>query len=361
MKKMIAVLTAVVVFSISLAACGEKRNPYDKYLDEINAAYLSEDYLEEQQSEVEAIIDDYSERIKQASDDNERESLKNECMEKMAEIDKKDLAEAKLRAEAFFDSMKCVIMPYQTSVEYASELRYTYGYATTAEQINAAIDKLESIVADCSDSTSASISLGGVTFDVTFTCSLDDEGLPVVESKCSQDWASLKLKNNTFFGLRFYAFADGNIKDREIFNQHMVDNSVCKETLCKRVDVYYPGLVSVINRACNVKLQDNMMYTVIDGSNDGKDNYYDDPQQASFGFTDASTIRADIITKEQLDVIQSDSETYVNAYGATVSRGNTNGNDADFIAVGFNVYPGEYQCAKGAEISSNDAYFVIML
>ena len=359
MKKVLALLTAGLLLSASLTACGEE--PYEKYLVELNEAYSSEDYLEEQQDEIEAIINDYSEKIKQATDDDERESLKTECIEKMAEIDKKDLAEAKLRAAAFFERMKTVLMPYETSVDYYVELQFSYNYATTAAQINAAIDKMENIVADCSDSTSASITLGGRTFDVTFKCSLDDEGIPVVECKCSQDWASLNLDNNTFFGLRFYAFADGNIKERDIFSQHMVDNTVCQEILCKRADVYSKGIVSLMNRACNVTMKDNMMYTVIDGSNEGAEQYYDDPEQAGFSFTDASTIRASIITKEQLDVIQSDSDTYLNAYGSTVTRGNSKGYSADFITVGFSVYPGEYQCAKGAEITSNDAHFVIML
>ncbi|MBQ4397023.1 MAG: hypothetical protein II828_05825 [Clostridia bacterium] len=309
MKKILILISACIIIAICLSGCTKIAR--DQALEEIPQSYVADDYYDEQKTQIEEIVSEYTEKINQASRASEVKTLKEECLKKIESVYKKEeaLADAKEKAALCRESMKGKLLPYQE----VSALLEKYDaidqeHMDDPSDLNTVVKQLNEIVqADELQYNTYHYQSGDLTFDVNVSYAVDADGIPMMTIKASQPWESVLTSDDLRLMMQFATVVNSDI----IIN----DGGEWADRMI----------------ACNaffVHKSWGMTYLY-------DEDYYPrkDAARARFEVADEYTLVNHLTTAEQLAQLRSDSVTYMNSDGIETNRDGGYLHPNDYIVV----------------------------
>lgn len=300
MKKILSLFVASSLIVAALSGCAfmSRKNS----LDELANAYTAENYYEDQQKEVEALIAEYTERINASSDKDEIKKLEEEALEKINAVYTKDHIESlKSDAEEVMALVKGKILPYQQVRELlpkVKELSTSDNYA----ELDTAVTSLKALLDDASEKMVYQYDFNDVKFDVEAVYS-EEEGIPTITLNFKDDVNSLGIKNDS----------------QEYFQ-------VSLSTICH---------TSVLNPSVDRMLSYNGMLfndAVVAFCGDDGQFYVQSPEKARCE-QDGNSYKLHLMTPEMKEVLDSDSETFVNSDNVETNRDNGDEDPINYVSV----------------------------
>ena len=363
MKKMLSVVLSILLLG-SLFSCAKEEKDYSQ---EFRQLYTADEYYEEQQQEIEAIVKEYAEKLQTADESKDMKAdqktaaadeMKSEFAEKISEIDKKDMVDAKKYAEEFFAYTKTLILPYEIYHEYLKEKYNYYDGAKTAEEIVSAVDKMKKALRNASGSLDFDVQYKNSPFHLNIKCGINSAGYPELTFTSDKEWSSLKIPNNGFFSISVSTILNQDCKNLEDTVYDRISHTDTVHELNRRTyNVLYGGGIRYINAAYNIKVKDNTYYSYADGAIGQQEVYTDDPQQAGISYSsDGMSFVMETINEKHDDIFKADG-SYTNTFGNIVSKDESLAYDADCIVVMLTTWP----AVLGLENDVNVVFYVIPL
>lgn len=302
MKKILTCLLAAALITASLSGCvGSVR---EDTINELDTSYQADEYYAEQQKEIDDIIAEYSDKINNSSSKDEIAKLKDECIEKINDVDKKEAAleKAKTNAEEALASVKGLLLPYKETSAALTTLNEKYEAMENPAEINAAADELKAIVEAASTVAVYKYDINGISFDVEVKYSVNGEGIPVATLKSTAKWSELDFTGEDYTMFEFAAMLNTSIDQPSI--ERMLS--------CNAFSIRSGKTINYLDES------------FVPSSN---------PSKARMKVVDEYTYEVEILTSKQLEALNSDSETFTNSDGITTDRNADYKNPLDYIII----------------------------
>lgn len=364
-KALLFLLSACMMISVMSCGAAEEKD----YTEEFRQMYSADDYYEEQQQQIEALVKEYADQLQAVDTDKDKkadaktaaaEQLKTEFEAKISEIDKKDMVDVKKSAEEFFDSVKTYVFPFEPFAKYKTTKHNEYDTVSLASSKAKAIKDLKKVVAGTSDSVNVKLYYNNMPFTVNIKCVMNSEGLPELVFKSDVPWSDVKMANNSFFGIDVFTMVNQDLdysKLQETLFERVANQDTIHELNCRQFNILSSNVIKYINSIYHIKSQNCTYYIYADGCTGQTEFYTDDPSQAGFSYSeDGTELTVKAIDARHYDIINSEG-SFTNTFGNTVSKDLSDYQKADFILIRINTFP----AAIGANNEFTTAYYAIML
>lgn len=301
MRKLFTLLFAAALMMICLTGCMSTLR--EDSLAAIADSYSSDNYLEAQQQEIEGLVAEYTEKINASSDKDEIGKLKDECIDRIKGIYTKETVE-RIKADAV-QSLQLVrgkILPYQEARTLIANVKERME-GDDYDGLEAAVKELNEFTAGVSDTVTYESFNKSVPFSFEAAYS-EQDGLPVITYRFSDD-------------VKKCGVLDSSKKIFAISQASICQSSILNPTVKK--------MVSYSSFGFNDKV---VVYCGEDSS-----RMYENAPHLSRCTVSGNTYQLVLCTNEQKEVLNGDSEVFINSDGEETKRDSGDEDPINYIII----------------------------